>query len=72
MVEIGFSALARQCLNQRTPTQPQLEAEVLAWAAERNEQAIGINWQFTVGQARETLNKRYTKVHPVNTKYQKT
>ena len=71
-VELEFSALARQCLNRRIPSQTQLEREVLAWAAERNQRSVKITRQFTVSQARETLNRGYTKVNSVNKKYQKT
>ena len=71
MIELEFSALARQCLNRRIPSQAQLETEVLAWVSERNGQAIKINWQFTVGQARETLKSNYMKVNPSNDKYRK-
>lgn len=69
LVEVEFSALARQCLNRRIPSQAQLESEVLAWSAERNRRSVKISWQSTVDQARETLNKSYTKVNPVNIKY---
>lgn len=72
MIELEFSALARQCLNRRIPTQMQLETQVLAWAAERNQRSVKITWQFTVDQARQTLNSQYTKVNQVNKKYQKT
>jgi hypothetical protein len=72
MIELEFSALARQCLNRRIPTQDELEQEVLAWVAERNRQGVKLHWQFTVSQARETLNSQYTKVNPANKQYQKT
>ena len=72
MIEIEFSALARQCLNRRIPDQAQLQTQVLAWAKERNQQAIKIRWQFSVSQARETLNSKYVKVNPLNEKYKKT
>lgn len=72
MIEIEFSALSRQCLNRRIPTQDQLEKEVLAWVASRNQAGIKIKWQFTVAQARETMNTQYVKVNPVNRKYEKT
>lgn len=72
MIEIEFSALARQCLNRRIPTQAELEQQVLAWAASRNKAGVTIKWQFGVGQARETLNSQYTKVNPTNIKYKKT
>jgi len=72
MIELDFSALARQCLNRRIPTQAQLQTEVLAWAAERSARSVTITWQFTISQARETLNSQYVKVNPVNLKYKKT
>mgnify|MGYP000070001879 FL=1 len=72
MIEIEFSALGRQCLNRRIPSQIELEKQVLAWAKERNQQAIKISWQFTVSQARETLNSKYVKVNTLNEKYKKT
>ncbi|GAB4038278.1 IS630 family transposase [Spirosoma gilvum] len=72
MIEIEFSALARQCLNRRIPTQDELEREVLAWTAERNQKQLKLTRQFTLSQARETLNSQYTKVNPVNKQYQKT
>ncbi|GAB4029262.1 IS630 family transposase [Spirosoma gilvum] len=72
MIELEFSALARQCLNRRIPTQDELERQVLAWTAERNQRAVKITWQFTVGQAREILNSQYVKVNRANKQYQKT
>ena len=72
MIELEFSALSRQCLNRRIPTQAQLEKEVLAWVASRNQAGVKIKWQFTVDQCRQTLNKQYVKVNPVNKKYEKT
>lgn len=72
MIELEFSALSRQCLNRRIPVQDALESEVLAWSNERNEKSIKITWQFTVSQARETLNRQYCKVNPINEKYKKT
>jgi transposase len=72
MIELEFSALSRQCLNRRIPTQDELEKQVLIWAQERNQKQIKITWQFTVDKARETLNTQYVKVNPENSKYQKT
>lgn len=72
MVELEFSALARQCLNRRIPTREQLQTQVLAWASERNEQAVKISWQFTTQHARQKLNSQYCKVNPANKKYRET
>jgi DDE superfamily endonuclease len=66
MVEIEFSALSRQCLNRRIGSKEKLEKEVLALIAERMQKGILINWQFTTENAREKLNRHYTKVNPMN------
>ncbi len=72
MIEIEFSALARQCLNRRIPLQEELEREVLALLAERMAKGIKIDWQFSIQTARTKLNSHYVKVHPANTKFQET
>jgi len=72
MIEIEFSALARQCLNRRIPTQEQLEKEVLALIKERCEKKIKINWQFSIEAARTKLNKHYQKVFADNIEYKET
>jgi hypothetical protein len=69
MIEIEFSALARQCLHRRIPTQERLAKEVLALVQERNDKQIRINWQFSITSARNKLNSRYAEVHPDNAKY---
>lgn len=72
MIEIEFSALTRQCLARRIPTQAALAREVLAIVAERMAQQIKIDWQFSVQSARTKLNAHYVKVHPDNQKFQET
>jgi hypothetical protein len=72
MIEIEFSALARQCLNRRIPSQEELEREVLAFLAIRMTKGIQIDWQFSIQTARTKLNSHYVKVHPANTKFQET
>jgi hypothetical protein len=59
MAEIEFSALSRQCLNRRIPTQEKLIEEVTAWQTARNEAQIGCNWHFTTSDARVKLKKLY-------------
>jgi hypothetical protein len=59
MIEIEFSAIARQCLNRRIPTIEQLETEVLAIVKERNDKKIKINWQFSIEVARDKMNRHY-------------
>jgi DDE superfamily endonuclease len=71
-IEIEFSALVKQCLGRRIPTQEQLSCEVLAIVKERNDKQIKIHWQFSIEKARQKLNTAYTKVNEVNQQYKKT
>jgi len=64
MIEIEFSALARQCLNQRIPNKELLEKKVLSLVKERNDKKIKINWQFTIENARLKLERHYKNVNP--------
>ena len=61
MAEIEFAALSRQCLDQRIGTQEQLEAESLAWEANRNAAATKGNWSFATEKARDKLKNRYAE-----------
>ncbi len=70
MIEIEFSALSRQCLNRRIPCMKKLESEVLTFFKERSLKGIKINWQFTQEQARKKLNRRYSEVNSLNSKYE--
>ena len=72
MIEIEFSAIARQCLHRRIPTIKRLRAEVLALVKERDAKRIKLNWQFTIPVARCKMNSHYQRVHPDNQKYQET
>jgi hypothetical protein len=72
MQEIEFSALARQCLNRRIATKVELTREVAAIVKEREEKAIKITWQFSIGSARTKLNRHYEQVHAENIKYRET
>ncbi|GAK50682.1 transposase [Candidatus Moduliflexus flocculans] len=62
MAEIELSAIARQCLDRRIPSQEVLEREVFACVKERNDHAITITWRFTTPKARETLKRHYTSI----------
>lgn len=72
MIEIEFSALARQCLSRRIATKAELEREVLALVKEREAKAIKIEWQFSVASARTKLNRHYEAVQAENVRYKKT
>jgi hypothetical protein len=62
MIEIEFSAIARQCLDRRIPSQEQLEREVLSCVRERAQKQIKINWQFSLEKARDKFNRHYQRV----------
>jgi hypothetical protein len=72
MIEIEFSALSKQCLNRRIPSKDQLQKEVLAIVKEREEKAIKIEWQFSIGSARTKLNRHYQQVNAENAQYKQT
>ena len=71
-MELDFSALSRQCLQRRIPTQAQLADQVYCWSHQRQAQGRKIRWQFTVAHARQTLNSQYCKVNKANKYYPKT
>ena len=62
MIEIEFSALARECLHRRIPSFDTLEREIMALVAERAAKAIKIDWQFSLGQARDRFARHYRRV----------
>jgi hypothetical protein len=64
MAEIELSVLARQSLDRRIPDAATLEAEVTAWAAQRNGAGATIDWQFTTADARIKLKHLYPSVGP--------
>lgn len=72
MIEIEFSAIARQCLQRRIATKAELEREVQAIVKERARKAIKLGWQFSIESARTKLNRHYEQVHAKNVKYRKT
>ena len=63
--EIEFAALSCQCLDRRIGTQERLEAEALAWEANRNAAATKVNGSSTTEKARDKLKNRYTEVTDV-------
>ena len=72
MIEIEFSALARECLHRRIASQELLESEVLTLVKERAAKQLKIKWQFSLTTAREKLNSHYSRVQAENSKYRKT
>lgn len=72
MIEIEFSALAKQCLHRRIANEQQLRAEIEAIVKERNDKHIKINWQFSIQTARSKMNSCYSRVNENNQKYKNT
>jgi len=62
MAELELSAISRICLSRRIASIEELEREVQAIVKEREELEIKIQWQFSITQAREKLNRHYEKV----------
>ncbi len=71
-LQIEFSALARQCLLHRIPTQDKLASDVLALLQERSEKQVKIQWQFSLAAARTKLNRHYDKIYAKNSQYRET
>jgi len=59
VAEIELSVLARQCLDRRIASAEELQREVGAWEAERNERAVEVRWRFTTAEARIKLHRLY-------------
>jgi transposase len=73
MIEIEFAALSKQCLGgRRIPAKEILEQQLNAIVKERNENAIKINWQFSIQCARTKLNNKYFTVNTANLKFKQT
>ena len=66
MAELELSALSRICLSRRIASIEELDREVQAIVKERNESQVKVEWQFSVGQAREKLGRHYEKVQSKN------
>ncbi len=59
MAEIELAALSKQCLDRRVGSLAQLKKLVAAWECDRNERLVGVDWQFSTGQARNKLRRLY-------------
>ncbi len=66
MAELELSALSRICLSRRLGSTEELDREVQAIVKERNELKIKVEWQFSIGQAREKLSRHYENVKSKN------
>ena len=59
MAEIELSAFTKECLGRRIDDLDALRAEAVAWYRDRNHRQKGIDWQFTVWDARARLEQKY-------------
>jgi transposase len=59
MVEMEWSVLVRQCLDQRLPDQATVAHLVAQWEARRNACRATVDWRFTVHDARTKLDHLY-------------
>jgi transposase len=62
MAEIEFSVVDRQCLDRWLQDIETVQSEIAAWELPRNEQNIGIDWQFTTEKARQKLERLYPPI----------
>jgi hypothetical protein len=63
MIEIEFSALAKQCLDRRIATPEKLNTEIQALVTERQQKGIPIHWQFSLESARNKFSRHYQGVY---------
>ncbi len=70
IAEIEVSALGRQCLDRRLPDQATLQAEVTAWTARRNSEAVTVEWPFTTEDARTKLKHLYPSLLPAEGRWE--
>lgn len=62
MIEIEWSVLAQQCLDQHLDSSERAAAEVGAWAAERNARQATVDWRFTTTDARQVMGGSYPPI----------
>lgn len=62
MIEIEFSALARQCLKRRIPTIAMLKTQIITALKRREKRQVKINWQFSIVNARTKMSAHYQKL----------
>ena len=60
VAENEISALQRQCLNRRIPSERELKKETQAWCRDRNKKRVTIDWKFDKKKARTTFPELYS------------
>lgn len=63
VAECELSAMTRQCIkNRRISNIEGLRGQIQAWAGKTNKKQRGIDWQFTLDEARNKLKSIYPKI----------
>jgi hypothetical protein len=62
VAESELSVLTRQCLDRRIANIETVADEAKTWATDRNRRQVGVDWQFTTGDARTKLKHLYPKI----------
>lgn len=62
MAEIELSAFTKECLNRRIGSIEEMKKEAKAWYSDRNARPKGIDWQFSVSDARLKLKHLYPTI----------
>jgi hypothetical protein len=62
MAEPELSVLTRQSLGDYLDSLSKVTGRATAWASERNDKQVGIDWQFTTEDARIKLKKLYPNI----------
>ncbi len=59
IAEIELSAFTKECLGRRIGSIEAMQEESKAWYQDRNSRQKGIDWQFSIGDARIKLKSLY-------------
>lgn len=62
IAEIELSAFTKGCLDRRISTIEELQRESTAWYMDRNKRQKGVDWQFSVGDARTRHKHLYPTI----------
>ncbi len=66
IAEIELSAFTKECLGRRIGTLDAMQDEAKAWYQDRNHRQKGVDWQFSIGDARIKLKSLYPVIEIKN------
>lgn len=61
IAEIELRMLKQQCLARRMPDKQTIEDQIKAWATDKNNKQVKVDWQFSIDQARTKLKRLYPR-----------